>query len=521
MPLSSSAPDPAADDLIDNRYRLIEAVARGGSATVWRARDERLSRAVAVKILDDGRSGDRTWQEARTLAQLSQPHVPAVFDYGSHNDRDYIVLELVDGVSLARVLSERELPWQAAVAVCAQIALALAAAHARGLVHRDVTPANIMLSSGGIKLIDFGISSISGDREVDADGGLRGTPMYAAPERLTADAVQAPCDVYSLGVILYRLLSRRMPWQTSNPAAIVAAQPSTGPDPLPPVDGLPAEVAELCMRCLVRDPQARPSSAEVAELLQQAAPANALNMFVAEALADTEPTQIIGHPTRTAQPRRRAARAVAVAAVATLIWIAVWWAIDSTSDDPPPAHQAIAAAPAAATPSCSVTYQLVSDDGKAFTAQLTIATQAALPTGWQLALHLPTGHAAHVSVERGWQQTNGALIGPPQRGLAEGERGQLRLAGRHLTANPLPDTATVGDRSCTLLLLGPKASPTKRPPTVVTGGGRAGNGNEGRSGGQGNGSNEGSQGQDHDTGRPTDAGSVARRRSSAQSRANR
>src|SRR6266545_4819928 len=232
------------NDLLDGRYRLIERLGHGGMATVWRGYDERLSRTVAVKVLDgpllhDAAARTQILLEARALARLTHPHIAHVYDSGSTGDGvPYLVMELVDGPSLASVLATRQvLAWRTAVSVCAQVADALAAAHARGFVHRDVSAANVLLAPAGVKLIDFGICAIEGQPQTDADGQLLGTPAYVAPERLHARPV---------------------------------APQRTDPRPLPPVDGLPATIAETCLRCLARDPEDRPPAIELADQLNTA-----------------------------------------------------------------------------------------------------------------------------------------------------------------------------------------------------------------------------------------------------------
>src|SRR5262249_16953099 len=159
--------------------------------------DERLSRPVAVKILNDPQA---QWirDEAKTLARLTHPHIATVYDVGESEGRHYLVTELVDGDTLASRLAGGPLGWPAAAICCAQVSCALAAAHARGLVHRDVTPANIMLTGSDAKLIDFGISTFEGADEADADGNVHGTPPYAAPERLTQRRVAPAADMYGL-----------------------------------------------------------------------------------------------------------------------------------------------------------------------------------------------------------------------------------------------------------------------------------------------------------------------------------
>jgi serine/threonine-protein kinase len=264
-------PERPGPDRLDGRYRLVEPLGRGGTSEVWRGLDERLSRPVAVKILH-GRGNDWMRNEAQALALLTHPHIATVYDYGYSQRRHYLVMELVKGEPLSAALDRGPLPWSAAVRSCAQVASALAVAHARGVVHRDVTPGNIMLTAAGVKLIDFGISALAGDRETTVDGELYGTPPYAAPERLHSSAVAPAVDVFALGVVLYRAVSGCLPWHAHTAEQLVAAQRNADPADLPAVAGLPDEVGDVCMRCLARDPAERPSAAELAALLATTIP---------------------------------------------------------------------------------------------------------------------------------------------------------------------------------------------------------------------------------------------------------
>src|SRR4029450_12357147 len=158
---------------------------------------------------------ERVRVEARAAARLRHPHVVEVHDYGqTEDDLPYVVMELVDGRSLADVLTRGALPWRSAALIGAQIATALAAAHALGVVHRDVKPSNVMVTSKGVKLVDFGISATVG--EADRIGGeVLGTPAYLAPERIRGGPVRPATDVYALGLLLYLMLAGRLPWQAS------------------------------------------------------------------------------------------------------------------------------------------------------------------------------------------------------------------------------------------------------------------------------------------------------------------
>ncbi|MEV6489891.1 serine/threonine-protein kinase [Actinoplanes sp. NPDC051633] len=303
-----STTDLPGSSLLANRYRLVERLGAGGMSVVWRGFDEVLGRQVAVKVLPPSTSADPSFRrrlraEAQAAARLSHPHITNVYDYGEATTVDgepvpYVVMELVDGESLAAVLARsRRLPWPAAVRICAEVSAALAAAHARGIVHRDVTPANVMLTPTGAKVVDFGISALIGENDIDPDGSLLGTPAYLAPERLEGGQVSPATDVYAVGLLIYRTLIGQLPWDVGTTTALLRAHQYTEPDPLPPVEGLPAAVAELVEECLEKRPDDRPSSAEVAEVLAAAsAGMPAGRGFVPEWADSGEDTTILPNP---------------------------------------------------------------------------------------------------------------------------------------------------------------------------------------------------------------------------------
>ncbi|MFG1608975.1 protein kinase [Actinoplanes sp. NPDC049265] len=273
-----STTDLPGSSLLANRYRLVERLGAGGMSVVWRGFDEVLGRQVAVKVLPPSTSADSSFRrrlraEAQAAARLSHPHITNVYDYGEAVTVDgepvpYVVMELVDGESLAAVLARsRRLPWPAAVRIAAEVSAALAAAHSRGIVHRDVTPANVMLTPTGAKVVDFGISALIGENDIDPDGSLLGTPAYLAPERLEGGQVSPATDVYAVGLLIYRTLIGQLPWDVGTTTALLRAHQYTEPDPLPPVEGLPVIVSDLVERCLRKRPDDRPSSAELAEIL--------------------------------------------------------------------------------------------------------------------------------------------------------------------------------------------------------------------------------------------------------------
>lgn len=273
-----STADLPGSGLLAGRYRLVERLGAGGMSVVWRGFDEVLGRQVAVKVLPPSTSADPSFRrrlraEAQAAARLSHPHITNVYDYGEATTVDgepvpYVVMELVDGESLAAVLARvRTMSWNAAVRISADVAAALAAAHARGIVHRDVTPANVMLTQSGAKVVDFGISALIGENDTDDDGSLLGTPAYLAPERLEGGQVSPATDVYAVGLLIYRMLIGQLPWDVGTTTALLRAHQYVEPEPLPPVEGLPREVDALVGRCLEKRPADRPPTAEVAHVL--------------------------------------------------------------------------------------------------------------------------------------------------------------------------------------------------------------------------------------------------------------
>ncbi|MFG3558098.1 protein kinase [Micromonospora sp. NPDC047557] len=260
--------------LLARRYRLIDQIGSGGMSVIWRARDEVLDRVVALKVLApslaaDARFRDMVREEARAAAQLVHPHVTAVHDYGETVDPDgsitsFVVMELLSGEELELRLTEGPLPWPEAVELGAQVADALAAAHRLGIVHRDITPANVMMTAMGVKVLDFGIATRIGAPDEDEDGGTFGTPAYVAPERLHGAPAQPATDVYSLGVLLHEALTGRPPYPADTWEQLSAALAS-GPAPtLASVPELPAAVARLCLRSLSQDPADRPTARQLA-----------------------------------------------------------------------------------------------------------------------------------------------------------------------------------------------------------------------------------------------------------------
>jgi serine/threonine-protein kinase len=261
--------------VIADRYRLVRPLGAGSSATVWEAADIALDRTVAVKLLHgsalaDPTERERLRREARALARLAHPRVTIVFDYLEQPQADgsvqpVLVTELLHGSTLADRLRPGPLPPGEAVAVCAQVADALRAAHEAGIVHRDVKPANIMLTPGGAKLLDFGIALAASDSNLTGNMAI-GTPACMAPEQLTGRGAVPATDIYALGCVLYWCLVGRPPYHSTNVAQVAQGHVYAPPPPLD-VPGVPAGVADVYSRCMAKDPAQRPSASEVFSLL--------------------------------------------------------------------------------------------------------------------------------------------------------------------------------------------------------------------------------------------------------------
>ncbi len=248
--------------IVGNRYKIIAELGSGGMAWVYLAHDLREDRRVAIKILYPQYSQDlaflqRFMQEAKLAMALSHPHIVRVLDYGSDRDTHYLVMEFVPGHDLGQILEERgPLPWQEALHIARQVAQALAHANQHGIVHRDIKPGNIMvLPDGSVRVLDFGIARAKTSPELTLSGFV-GSPNYAAPEQAMGEAVDIRADLYSLGIVLYRMLSGRLPFEGETPWAVVNQHIATPPPPLER-DDLPEAVATLVNKALAKRPDDR------------------------------------------------------------------------------------------------------------------------------------------------------------------------------------------------------------------------------------------------------------------------
>jgi serine/threonine-protein kinase len=508
------------DGIVGDRYRLIERLGAGGMSVVWRGHDSVLGRAVAVKVLAPQLAGDSTFrdrlrQEALAAARLCHPHITGIFDFGEslldeHRTVPYVVMELNDGESVsARLSRQGPLPWRDAVVVAAEVASALATAHARGVVHRDVTPANVMLTAAGAKVVDFGISALVGQRDAAPDGSLLGTPAYLAPERLSGGQVSPATDVYALGLLLYRMLTGRLPWPADNTTQALRAHLFADPEPVPSLPGMPPQVADLCLSCLAKQPEDRPAAVEVTEAL---AALVGLQPIIPPVVTRTLAPGLRPSPHPAPRPGVRApglrvraglriARALRLggpqpqggglfraggllhglvaggrlseavlagrhrlqAGVATIILVATVGLIWSATREPVEVGTAQAAAagagPGATVPhgtGCKVRYRVQRDTGSDFGVQVTVInTGVHVLSEWSLEFAFAGGQRLTDAPKRLTQRgrklvlraKNGAKLRP-------GRSASVTLSGRYRVSNPLPVAFILNGHACQAEVLG-------------------------------------------------------------------
>lgn len=302
------------EQLLNNRYRVDGLLGNGGMALVYVGTDTLLRRRVAIKVLRDQYASDddfvkRFSYEAQSAAKLSHPNIVNVYDFGHENDAYYIVMELVDGSTLGELLrEERVLPEGVAVDYAIQIASGLAYAHRQGLLHRDVKPANILVTKDDVvKLSDFGIARAVSEHTlgVTQPGMVMGSVAYIAPEQAQNHAIDERSDLYSVGVVLYQMLTGALPFSGDTPVAVALKHVSEAAPAIDPATtGVSPAVAAIVGRLLRKDPAERFSSAtELASALREARE----RPMVAHAASDfaDAPTGRIGAVSRPQPPPRR------------------------------------------------------------------------------------------------------------------------------------------------------------------------------------------------------------------------
>jgi serine/threonine protein kinase len=275
-PETVHAPHPFAPEkqLLD-RYRILAQLGSGGMGVVYRARDEKLERDVAIKmlqpgVLSDQEARERFRREARMLARLNHAHIAAVYDVIESNSSDYIVMELVAGESLAARLRTGPLPLTEATSIAEQVAEALEEAHEQGIIHRDLKPGNVMITPRGqAKVLDFGLAKLFAPLGNDPTlslsnaGGVMGTPRYMSPEQALGQKMDARTDLWSLGVLFYESLTGVPPFQGKSSISILHAVTENSFLPLPEIcPGLPALTETIVTRALQKDPDQRYASAK-------------------------------------------------------------------------------------------------------------------------------------------------------------------------------------------------------------------------------------------------------------------
>ncbi len=280
--------------ILGGRYRVIELLGQGGMATIYRALDTQLGREVAVKLLRpeylrDPDFGSRFRQEAQSAASLSHPNVVTVYDYGEDPSGPYISMEFVDGEDLATILRRNgPLPPTQAARVAAAVARALEAAHARGIVHRDVKPGNVLIGRDGrVKVVDFGIARAIAEAQMTLPGTTFGSVHYFSPEQARGESATAPSDIYGLGIVLYEMLTGSRPWEGDSAASVALARLS-GPVPDPALirPALPPAIAAITRKALATAPEDRfPSAGAMADALERTLPAAAAGSAAAGSAA--------------------------------------------------------------------------------------------------------------------------------------------------------------------------------------------------------------------------------------------
>ncbi len=250
-------------DVINQRYELLDPLGSGGMAFVWRARDIRLDRPVAVKLIAPQFAQDpeflvRFFSEGQSVARINHPNVVSVLDFGEVESRPFLVIEYVAGGSLTEAFEDPLVP-ERALELVAEAARGAGAAHALGIVHRDIKPPNILMTERGhAKLADFGIASIAGGEKLTATGAAIGSPHYVSPEQVSGRQPVPASDVYSLGVVLYELLTGQKLFEHTNVTALAIAHIEEEPEPpSASVGGVDPALDALVLRCLEKDPADR------------------------------------------------------------------------------------------------------------------------------------------------------------------------------------------------------------------------------------------------------------------------
>ncbi|MDE6456948.1 MAG: Stk1 family PASTA domain-containing Ser/Thr kinase, partial [Dysosmobacter sp.] len=254
---------------LDNRYEILERIGTGGMAVVYKTRDQRLNRLVAVKVLKPDLAQDEDFRrrfnaESQAVAQLSHPNIVSVYDVSRGGDTEYIVMELIDGITLKQYMEKRgQLNWRESLHFITQIMRGLSHAHSRGVVHRDIKPQNVMvLRDGSVKVADFGIACLENSAQTLTQEAL-GSVHYISPEQARGERTDARSDIYSSGVVMYEMLTGRLPFEGDSAVSVAIQHLSSVP--LAPRElnpEIPSQLELICMKAMTPDLSRRYASAD-------------------------------------------------------------------------------------------------------------------------------------------------------------------------------------------------------------------------------------------------------------------
>src|SRR5450432_3961530 len=261
-------------------YEILAPIGAGGMGEVYKARDSRLERMVAIKVLPQHLSSSaevrqRFEREAKTISQLSHPHICALYDVGREGENEYLVMELLEGETLSDRLAKGPLPLDQTLRFGVEVADALDKAHRQGIVHRDLKPANVMLTRSGVKLLDFGLAkamappaqqssltALPTQQGLTQEGTILGTFQYMAPEQLEGKDADGRTDIFAFGAVLYEMATGKKAFAGANQASLITAIMSSEPAPISAVQPTaPAALDRVVLTCLAKDPDDRWQSA--------------------------------------------------------------------------------------------------------------------------------------------------------------------------------------------------------------------------------------------------------------------